>query len=70
MKTVYKGLKIFLLAMCICLVLDSCANSRYGKDGRYRPRKSKKCSCPAYKYGYHIDHNAEKTLVLSQQKKS
>ncbi|MDR1199091.1 MAG: hypothetical protein LBK94_08815 [Prevotellaceae bacterium] len=48
MKTFYKLVKILLAALFICLILDACA-SRYS-GGRYRPRKSKNCDCPAYSY--------------------
>ena len=67
MKTVYKTIKIFLAAMCICLIFDSCS-SRYTSSGRYRPRKSKKCKCPAY--GYKIENKTQNTFVLSQPKES
>ncbi|MDR1347539.1 MAG: hypothetical protein LBJ63_03790 [Prevotellaceae bacterium] len=48
MNTFYKLVKVLLAALFICLILDSCA-SRYS-GGRYRPRKSKNCDCPAYSH--------------------
>lgn len=68
MKTFYKAIRIFLAAMCICLVFDACSSNRYSKNGRYRPRKHKKCNCPAY--GYNAENKAKTTFVLSPQKES
>ncbi|MDR2651422.1 MAG: hypothetical protein LBC68_03785 [Prevotellaceae bacterium] len=56
MKTIYKTVKILLAALLVCMIFDSCA-SRYSNNGRYRPRKSKNCNCPAY------SHNAMQKTV-------
>ncbi|MDR2651424.1 MAG: hypothetical protein LBC68_03795 [Prevotellaceae bacterium] len=49
MNFFYKSVKILLAALLVCLIFDSCA-SRYSSNGRYRPRKSKNCNCPAYSH--------------------
>jgi len=64
MKKIYKITRLLLVAMCICFIFDACS-SRYSSNGRYRPKKSKGCRCPAYSYN-NVTQNNVSFFTLSE----
>ncbi|MDR0421244.1 MAG: hypothetical protein LBH30_07355 [Prevotellaceae bacterium] len=67
MKSLYKSLKILLALLLACFIFESCA-SRYSSNGRYRPRKNKNCTCPAY--SRNTIQNTVVFPIQTEQKKS